>query len=74
VSPRRPQLTAEHILAALNNRGVRCVVIVAFAAVDVVHSKGEAGRDKYLRNLPALRRFLRDHPDRPSGSEGRPDT
>jgi hypothetical protein len=33
VSPRRPQLSAEDILAALNNRGVRYVVIGAFAAI-----------------------------------------
>jgi hypothetical protein len=32
---------------------------------DVVRSKEEAGRDKDIRVLPVLRRFLRDHPDRP---------
>lgn len=46
----------------------------AASLVDVVHSKEEAGRDKDIRVLAALRRFLRDHPDRQSGSREPRDT
>lgn len=35
----------------------------AASITDVVHSKEEAGRDKDIRVLPALRRFVREHPD-----------
>lgn len=35
----------------------------AASLADVVRSKEEAGRDKDIRALPALRRFLRDHTD-----------
>ncbi len=47
MSPARPPLSAQDILAALNRRGVR-------------YSKEEAGRAKDIRVLPALRRFIRD--------------
>lgn len=46
----------------------------AASLVDVVHSKEEAGRDKDIRALPALRRFLRDHPDPAPGAEESDDT
>lgn len=40
--------------------------VQAASLTDVVRSKEEAGRDKDIRVLPALRRFLRDHPDPPA--------
>jgi hypothetical protein len=48
--------------------------VQAASLADVVHSKEEAGRDKDIRVLPALRRFLRDHPDRPSAPDESVDT
>jgi hypothetical protein len=39
-----------------------------------VHSKEEAGRDKDIRVLPALRPFLRDHPEQLPAPEDALDT
>lgn len=48
--------------------------VQAASLTDVVHSKEEAGRDKDIRVLPALRRFLRDHPDQGPAPEESADT
>lgn len=62
-------LVPRSVLITVGGQDVR-----AASLADVVHSKEEAGRDKDVRNLPALRRFLRDHPDRPSDTKGRLNT
>lgn len=46
----------------------------AASITDVVRSKEEAARDKDIRVMPALRRYLRDHPDRPPAPEDAADT
>jgi hypothetical protein len=52
-------LAPRSVLITVGGQDVRVASLA-----DVVHSKEEAGRDKDIRALPALRRFLRDHPDR----------
>jgi hypothetical protein len=49
-------------------------VVWAASLADVVRSKEETARDKDIRVLPVLRRFLRDHPDRPPTPEASVDT
>ena len=48
--------------------------VQAASLADVVHSKEEVGRDKDIRVLPALRRFLRDHPDQGTAPQECADT
>ena len=43
--------------------------VQAASLTDVVHCKEQAGRDKDIRVLPVLLRFLRDHPDQPPPEE-----
>jgi len=62
-------LAPRSVLITVGSQDVR-----AASLTDVVHSKEEAGRDKDIRVLPALRRFLRDHPDRPPAPEEPVDT
>lgn len=51
-------LAARSVLISVGEQDVR-----AASLADVVRSKEEAGRDKDIRALPALRRFLRDQTD-----------
>jgi hypothetical protein len=48
-------LAPRSVLITVGNQEVR-----AASLIDVVRSKEQAGRDKDIRALPALRRFLRD--------------
>lgn len=62
-------LVARSVLVTVGGQEVR-----AASLADVVHSKEQAGRDKDIRTLPALRRFLRDRPDRQAGLAQTDDT
>jgi hypothetical protein len=52
-------LVPRSVLITVDDQDVR-----AASLIDIVHSKEEAGRGKDIRTLPALRRFLRDHPNK----------
>jgi hypothetical protein len=62
-------LVPRSVLITVGGQDVR-----AASLADVVRSKEQAGREKDVRNLPALRRFLRDNRDRPPDTKGRPGT
>lgn len=57
-------LAPRSVLITVGDHQVRVASLI-----DVVHSKEEAGRDKDIRALPALRRFIRDHPEQSEGSD-----
>jgi hypothetical protein len=58
-------LAPRSVLITVGGQGVR-----AASLIDVVHSKEEAGREKDIRVLSTLRRFLHDHPGLPPGLQG----
>lgn len=62
-------LAPRSVLITVGRQGVQ-----AASLADVVRSKEEAGREKDIRALPILRRFLRDHPDQPPGQTDQVDT
>lgn len=51
-------LAPHSVLITVGNQDVRVASLA-----DVVHSKEQAGRDKDIRILPALRRYLREYSD-----------
>ncbi len=53
-------LAPHSVLITVGDQDVRVASLA-----DVVRSKEEAGREKDIRALPALRRYLHDHPDEP---------
>jgi len=53
-------LAPHSVLITIGDQDIRVAGLA-----DVVRSKEEAGREKDIRALPALRRHLRSHPDEP---------
>lgn len=62
-------LALHSVLITVGGQAVRVASLA-----DVVRSKEEAGREKDIRVLPALRRYLSDHADRPPGPADNVDT
>lgn len=62
-------LAPHSVLITVGDQDVRVASLA-----DVVRSREEAGREKDIRTLPALRRYLRDHADQSPGPTDHVDT